>query len=137
MPIVGEIGADSLRFLALEDLITSPYRGNSFEGYIIEQIHQTINVRGSGWESSYLRTSDQVEVDLILTRSRQIIPIEIKCKLTPSKEDIKSLIKFCNLASIKKAFLVCLGKDQYPLTKSIQCIGVQKWISEGCPLFWE
>ncbi|MEA2088747.1 MAG: ATP-binding protein [Patescibacteria group bacterium] len=62
------------------ELIAHPLYGNSFEGYVIENLLSVFD----DCEGSYYRTSNGEEVDLILQKNNKIIAIEIKTSKTPS-----------------------------------------------------
>ncbi|MDZ4197990.1 MAG: DUF4143 domain-containing protein, partial [Kiritimatiellia bacterium] len=59
-----------------DDLIANPVNGASWEGFIIENVIST----HPRWTPTYVRTSNEAEVDLVMTRgSRRVL---IECKLT-------------------------------------------------------
>ncbi len=116
-----------------ESLISSPSLGCSFEGLMVEQIIQGCGV---DWTPYYFRTSDGIETDLLLSRGNVLVPIEIKSKLSATQTDIKALEKTLDILGQPKGFFLNLSNDSYPMTKRIVCVGVKKWISEGCPEFW-
>jgi uncharacterized protein len=60
----------------VDDLIANPVNGASWEGLVIENLI-TANPR---WHASYLRTSNNAEVDLVFERGERRVLIE--CKLT-------------------------------------------------------
>ena len=124
------------RILSSEELMTSPQRGCSFEGYTVEQLIQAVTLEGSGWTPYYFRTSDDIEVDLLLVRGSEKIAIEVKTKLSCCEEDVHGLRKACRLLGISKSFVVALGGESYPMKEGTTCIGARKWMQDGCPAFW-
>ncbi len=60
----------------VDDLLANPVNGASWEGFVLENLISA-NPR---WQASYLRTSNDAEVDLVLKRSARTILVE--CKLT-------------------------------------------------------
>jgi hypothetical protein len=63
------------------DLEGNPMKGNSWEGYAIEQI---IQIAGSDYEAFFYRTHQGAESDLVLTKSsKPVYTIEIKYTSTP------------------------------------------------------
>lgn len=113
-----------LRVLSLDDLYVSPERGMSFEGYVIEQISTYAKLNFPEFELFYFRTSEGIEVDLILVKGRTIIPIEIKCKSTITKEDIKSLEKVSGLLPLKKGYVVSLSEKDFAISDTIEVISI-------------
>ncbi len=102
------------------ELAGHPVIGASWEGFVIENI---LSVMPFGAKATFYRTSAGAEIDLILEMpSGEIWAIEIKSGLTakPSKgfynaiEDIHS----------NNNFVVYAGKEQYPIAKNIQAIGL-------------
>ena len=62
------------------ELLAHPLYGNSFEGYVIENLLSIFD----DCEASYYRASNGEEVDLILQKNNKTIAIEIKTSKTPS-----------------------------------------------------
>ncbi len=60
----------------VDDLMANPVNGPSWEGFVLENLITT-NPR---WKTSYLRTSNDAEVDLVLERAGKRVLVE--CKLT-------------------------------------------------------
>ncbi len=117
-----------------EDLTSSPSLGKSFEGFVVEQV---IQLSQPDWYPYFFRTSDGIESDLLLTKGKKIVPIEIKARPTSNAKDIKSLEKTLSLLQQPKGFVVSLAGDNYPLSERVECIGINKWLADGCPRFWE
>lgn len=125
------------RILTHEDLYASPERGASFEGYIITQIMGLIRQRQPEWACYFFRTSDDIEIDLLLLKGKKKIAIEIKCVLSPHIEHAKSLIKAKEILGIKQGIIFHLGRDSYPLQADIQCISFASWIKNDCLPFFD
>lgn len=124
------------RIMTIEDLISHPDRGKSFEAYVLEQILQLVRLKTPEYESFFFRTSDQIEVDLLLKKARSIVPIEIKASLAPTKQSCKSLYRYLELTKIKRAFVISLGDDCWPMDSRIEVIGIHWWRKQGFPSFW-
>lgn len=54
----------------------------------------------------FWRTPQKYEVDIILAKNKEILPIEIKYANTIIKKDIKNLIRFCKKYKTDKALLI-------------------------------
>ena len=63
----------------IEDLMSHPVCGASFEGLIIENII----FQYPNWEPFFLRTSNGAEVDLLLSKGQKKLLFEIKLSSTP------------------------------------------------------
>ncbi len=106
-----------------EDVLGHPITGESWEGFVIENI---INASPERTEVSYYRTSAGAEIDLILNLGgkRGLWAIEIKRSGAPkiskgfhiSIEDIKP----------SKAFVVYTGDEHYPKGNNIEAIGLHE-----------
>ena len=68
-----------LRIRNIDDLLTHPQAGRSFESFMIEEIIRGFQCRmETGIEFHYYRTRDKSELDLIVEGAFGIIPFEIK-----------------------------------------------------------
>ncbi len=80
------------RTLTVEMLPQTIAWGDAFEHWIILEIKKNAQYKRLDWEFSYLRTKDNVEIDLIVDRPGQKkLLIEIKSKEKVRAEDAKSL----------------------------------------------
>ena len=103
-----------------EGLINQLLVGNSWEGFVIEQI---CNVLGDEYEYYFYRTHQGAECDLLLMRSGKVkYAIEIKNTLSPkiskgfriSMEDTKA----------ENGILLSRIQDTYPLDTTVQAMGL-------------
>lgn len=74
-----------------EELLSSPARGNSFEGFMIEQIIALENLHHPGSGFYYFRTQTGTEIDLIIDRGQVRIGCEFKAGVSVNPEDWKHL----------------------------------------------
>jgi len=111
-----------LRINNYESLVGHPVMGESWEGFVIENI---LSVIPDGTKSSFYRTSAGAEIDLVLEMPNQeIYAIEIKSGLRakPSKgyynaiEDINAT----------HCYVVYAGEESYPIAENIQVIGLKE-----------
>jgi len=117
-----------LRIGSFEDLQGHPVVGNSWEGFVIEQI---ANFLPENTLLYFYRTLAGAEIDLvILDRRNRPIAFEIKYSLSPKLEKGFS-IAFEEL-SCKKGFVIYPGEEYYPLRKNIFALPI-KMISEISP----
>ena len=71
-----------LRLDSLDALDGHPVRGNSWEGYVIEQIAAA----APDAELSFFRTSAGAEIDLLVRRGTRLVAVEIKASSSPQVE---------------------------------------------------
>jgi len=114
-----------LRIESFEDLQGHPVVGNSWEGFVMEQIASLLPENTVLY---FYRTLAGAEIDLvILDRKNQPIAFEIKYSLSPKLEKGFS-IAFEDL-SCKKGFVIYPGEEYLPLRKNIFALPI-KMISE-------
>ena len=65
----------------------SPQRGNSWEGYLIEQIVSLEQLRRSGSQFFFYRTHAGAEMDLVIDRGRERSGFEFKCATSVTPRD--------------------------------------------------
>ena len=68
-----------LNIETMEDLFGHPIYGASFEGYVVENII----TRLPRWQTSFYRTSNGAEIDLVLRKGMRKIAVEIKSSTSP------------------------------------------------------
>ena len=73
------------------DIYAQPWVGASWEGWVIEQILSHLQSTGQLYQSFYLRTSDQQEVDLLLQWRKALWAIEIKLTSVPDSADLERM----------------------------------------------
>jgi predicted AAA+ superfamily ATPase len=89
-----------------EALLVQPWVGASWEGFVIEQLLNTLSAAGQYVEAFHLRTSDQYEIDLVLDLPRERWAIEVKLTTQPSSSDVMRLEKAADLVSADRRLLV-------------------------------
>src|ERR671937_812023 len=72
--------------------VTSPARGNSFEGFMIEQIVALENLHGSGSGFYFFRTHAGAEIDLLIDRGQTRIGFEFKAGASTIPSDWAHLL---------------------------------------------
>ena len=113
-----------LNLTEFDDLLGHPVVGASWEGFVIENILNTIPPT---WQYSYYRTSDQTEIDLILEGPRkQCWAIEIKKSVAP----VLSKGFFTGSKDIKatKKFVIYGGTERYPMQEKTEAIGLVEFL---------
>ena len=68
-----------LQIQDLESLIADPIVGQSFEGFVIEELIKGLQATTlTNWQAHYYRTRNRADIDLILSGPFGVLPIEIK-----------------------------------------------------------
>jgi predicted AAA+ superfamily ATPase len=91
-------------------LLTRPWVGASWEGFVIEQILGCLAARGMSCTASHFRTSDGYEGDLLLEIGNERWVIEVKLTAHPSVSDVERLMRVADLARADRAILVTRTK---------------------------
>lgn len=89
-----------------DDLLSKPWVGASFEGYVIEQVLRALDTRGAPYVANYFRTHSGQEIDLVLEVGGRRLAIEIKLTTSPSEADAARLLENGELVGASECFLV-------------------------------
>lgn len=112
------------RHLSLPILPRTHGYGNAFEHFIILECIRIADYRRTEYRFSYLRTHDDIEIDLVVERPGQaLLCIEIKSATHISPEDISPFIRITK--DIPHAEAVCFCNE--PLPKQIEHVRVLPW----------
>jgi len=115
-----------LNIRSFNDLLGSPFVGNSWEGFAIEQILSGIHK--NDWEISFYRTQTGAELDLVLENRNHKIGVEFKANTAPSIT--RGFWNSCDDLQITKAFVVCPIEDSYPFKNGVNVCGLRQFIAE-------
>jgi len=109
-----------LRAADYEHLLGQPWVGASWEGFVIEQILGRLQQLDRPADPYFFRTSDGLEIDLLLVMGRERWAIEVKLTSQPSPGDLARLNKAADLVQATKRILV---------TQTDQCAWGEEQIS--------
>lgn len=93
------------KMLSLELTPAQPLYGDAFEHFIILEVKKAISYLEEEINLYFFRTYDGTEVDLILEKHGEIIPVEIKSSANPRK--IAGLKSFLTDHKVHSAYCVC------------------------------
>jgi len=111
-----------LNIRTLNDLLSHPVAGNSWEGFVIEQIIGTLP---GNTPMYFYRTGAGAEIDLLfLNRKNQPVALEIKHSLSPKLE--KGFWIAYDDLSCKKGFVVYPGETIYPMGRGIVALPLKQ-----------
>jgi predicted AAA+ superfamily ATPase len=108
----------------LETLLGHPLCGDSWEGFIIENL--LVHLPDS-WTASYYRTSAQAEIDLVLEDPRrQVLAVEVKRTLTPQIS--KGFRLGCEDIRATRGYYVIPTGGRYPIGNAVEAITISELI---------
>ena len=109
-----------------EDLFGNPIIGNSWEGYVIEQIYAVLP---ETYTLNYYRTQQGAELDLVICKNlKPVIGIEIKFNSSP-KFSVGNEISLKDLG-LDKCFIVVPEVERYYLKGFIEVISISELIMD-------
>ncbi len=114
-----------LRRLAAKEQPTLPqkYLGSLFEQFIGLELIRFSRQQNSKISVHFWRDSAGPEVDWVLSRSDELLPIEVKWTDKPSLRDAKHLELFLNeYPNAKKGYIVCQVSHNQVLSNNIEAI---------------
>ncbi len=89
-----------------KSLLSQPWVGASWEGFVIEQAIAMLSAHGIPCDAYYFRTSDQHELDLVLDFGQELWAIEIKLTTEPGTAHMLQLDKTADMIQARRRFLV-------------------------------
>lgn len=101
---------------ALEGSLDSPptegtsYYGEIFEAFVIQEIYRLNDSLALDFRLSYFRTKNDAEVDLVLTKGKITILVEIKSSRRVDRVEVRKLSRMRELFG-KNAVAYCLSQD--------------------------
>jgi predicted AAA+ superfamily ATPase len=115
-----------LNLKTLDDLSGHPVIGNSWEGFVIENLLSCLPAGVTAW---FYRTTAGAEIDLVIERNLQNkYAIEIKRSMAPAAS--KGFHSGCEDIGATKRFIVYPGSDNFPVAKDITAISLTGMMSE-------
>lgn len=98
------LGIDSMN-----ELLGHPIYGTSFEGFVIENIMTQF----PRWSFYFYQTRSGAEIDLVMTKGRKIIAIEIKASTSPKLE--KGFFTAAKDVEVTQKYLIAPVDTPYPV----------------------
>jgi len=106
----------------MDGLVTSPARGNSFEGFMIEQIVALENLHRSGSGFYFFRTHAGAEIDLLVDRGQSRIGFEFKAGVAIARSDWAHLQASIADKVIDRGILVYNGTRTFSVSEQIRAV---------------
>jgi len=108
-----------LKNRTFDALQSHPCLGNSWEGFVIEQITALVPDK----DVYFYRTSAGAEIDLLLfTKSDEPIAIEIKYSASPKPS--KGFWIALNDLACRKGYVIYPGQESYPIASNIEVLSI-------------
>ena len=115
-----------LGIVSLEQLAGHPVVGESWEGYVVETLVSVLPPRA---KPHFYRTSAGAEIDLLIEHGDGALwAVEIKRSLSPRVS--RGFHRCCADLEPARAFAVHAGDDRYPLSDTLEAIGVRALAAE-------
>ena len=113
-----------------DELLRQPWVGASWEGYVIEQVLAALQHADLSFDASYLRTSDQREIDLVVRVGTELWAIETKLTTNPTRSALARLDGNADLIGADRRFLVCYQSDFIDAGSRVICdvCGIVRYI---------
>lgn len=115
-----------------DHLIKGPMAGALFENYCIQETLKRFFNRGRRPNIYYLRTSNGLEVDLLIEESFQnLVAVEIKLSRTPSPSMRSNLVRFgklFNKLNITRSLLVSLSEESFPMGDDVVSLSLDQML---------
>jgi predicted AAA+ superfamily ATPase len=120
-----------LGIVAGEDLLRSPSRGNSFEGFMIEQVAAQESLARPGSRFHYYRTHAGAEIDLVVDRGQTRIGFEFKCASFAGPSDWMNLRNGIAEGIIHRGYVVYLGERSFSVCQEIAVVPARELLRSG------
>jgi predicted AAA+ superfamily ATPase len=114
-----------------EQLFQSPARGNSFEGFMLEQLVARESLRNPGSRFFFFRTQTGIEVDLIVDRGQTRVGYEFKCAVSTDGKDVAHLKAALAEGVIHEGVLVYRGDRAFAVAEGVSVVPASALLSEG------
>jgi predicted AAA+ superfamily ATPase len=88
--------------------------GAFFEGLVVGEALKSASTLDRPFEISYWRSHDGLEVDLVISAGRRVVPVEVKLSASPTTKHGASLQRFKHLAGLpesEEGIVVCRVKE--------------------------
>jgi predicted AAA+ superfamily ATPase len=105
--------------------------GAIFENAVIMDLVKANCSKGSPWQIFFYRDNNLVEVDVILVRGSEYIPLEIKLSRTPTDQMIAGLRSIKRLLKAEHAYLLSSRPDAVTMADGITSVHWYEFVRNG------
>lgn len=97
-----------LGVVSRQDLLRRPFAGASWEGFVVEQVLESLAASGVAAQTHFMRTSDGHEIDLLITLGGGVtVAIEVKLSAGATPQDLARLERAADLVSTGHRYIIC------------------------------
>lgn len=114
-----------------EQLLNGPLAGALFENFVIQETVKYFLNRTARPNLYYLRTHNNLEIDLIIETNLTLYPFEIKFTKTPNmgmSEPIRRFKKIFPKLKIDTGKIICLTETDTLMTQDVSTIGIDYFL---------
>ena len=112
-----------------EDLYGNPLIGNSWEGFVIEQI---VQILPNKYQVYFYRTHDGSECDLVIAKSQKpIVAIEIKYSASPKLS--KGTVLAFNDLNAENNYVITPNSDDYKIKQNVRVCNLYDFLIKYIP----
>lgn len=112
-------------------LLNGPLAGQLFENYVIQETVKAYFNEAQRPRISYLRTHNDLEIDLIIEKNMQLFPLEIKLSKSPNINMAKPIERFKKVFSKLKIMpgrIICLSDEDVSLTRDVSVQSLDSYL---------
>ncbi len=103
------------------ELLAQPWVGASWEGFVIEQVLIALQQCDVPFDAYFLRTSDRMELDLLLILGGRRWAFEVKLSASPSAHDMERLTPLAEMVGATRCFLVSQVRQPVETEHRVSC----------------
>lgn len=115
----------------IKHLLNGPMAGPLFENYIVQETIKSYTNQGKMPNLFYLRTHNNVEIDLIIERNTKLYPFEVKLTQTPNINMAGPIERFRKIFSkldIMTGNIICLSEEATTLTADVSVQSLDSYL---------
>lgn len=105
-----------------QDLETWPGRGQSWEGFVIEELIRRARLRWPSPNFYFWRTQAGAEADLLIENGRELLAIEIKAGSSLSSKSLLGIRQCMNDLGLRSGFVVYRGERSLRLAPGLSAV---------------
>jgi uncharacterized protein len=98
---------------SMDDLLAHPVAGFSWEGFVLQQVTSLL----SEWQVTQVTTSNQAEIDFLLSRGRKTVAVE--CKLSRAPRPARGFHTLMEDLRIDQGFVISPVNESFPLSDRV------------------
>jgi len=108
------------------ELSNSHFRGALFENFVLGEINKERTNKGNPFEFYYWRENNGLEVDVLIEKAGEMLPIEIKSAQTYTDTFIKSIRQYNKLSGQSKGILLYDGQQEWTSPEQLAIVNWRK-----------